>query len=163
MPETRPERTGWRDEAISRRHREWGACAGVDIDFLLVEYRAGYPYALIEYKNKTSELGKAILAKNWTEANNILCDNTYQALRNLGDKAKIPVLVCIYDKNDRSKYIVFALNYYAKTYVPQLKMYDEIGYVQLLYEIRGMIMPVSLIEKLKGSEEHERHNQNRAS
>ena len=36
--EVRKERTGWRDEEISRRHRLWGvSCAATDIDFLLVE------------------------------------------------------------------------------------------------------------------------------
>ena len=37
MAEVRPERTGWRDEKLSQRHRMWGwDCPAVDIDFLLL-------------------------------------------------------------------------------------------------------------------------------
>lgn len=37
-----PERTGWRDENLSRRHREWGFhCPAVDLGFLLIEYDTG--------------------------------------------------------------------------------------------------------------------------
>lgn len=33
------ERNGWRDERISKRHRQWGRdCPAVDIDFLMLEY-----------------------------------------------------------------------------------------------------------------------------
>lgn len=33
------ERTGWRDERLSRRHREWGFdCPMVDCDFIAVEF-----------------------------------------------------------------------------------------------------------------------------
>jgi len=53
MPEVRQERTGWRCEAISRRHREWGYnCPCVDLDFMVAEYNYGKPVALIEYKEK---------------------------------------------------------------------------------------------------------------
>lgn len=46
-----PERTGWRDEAISARHREWGFdCPGVDIDFLITEYDGGMSVAVVDYK-----------------------------------------------------------------------------------------------------------------
>ncbi len=34
----RQERTGWRDEKISQRHREWGYnCPAVDLDFEVVD------------------------------------------------------------------------------------------------------------------------------
>ncbi len=49
----RPERSGWRDEAISRRHREWGFdVPAVDVDFLLCEYDRATPRALIDYKHE---------------------------------------------------------------------------------------------------------------
>ena len=45
------ERNGWRDEAISLRHRLWGwDCPCVDIDFLLIEFDKSLPVALVEYK-----------------------------------------------------------------------------------------------------------------
>lgn len=46
------ERTGWRDQEISRRHRRWGFhCMATDVDFLLVEHHVGMPIALVEYKH----------------------------------------------------------------------------------------------------------------
>ena len=51
--EVKKERSGWRDEGISRRHRLWGvSCSATDIDFLLVEYIYNTPKAIIEYKNE---------------------------------------------------------------------------------------------------------------
>lgn len=52
----RTERTGWRDQEISARHRHWGFdCPAVDLDFLVVEYNHGLPVALIEYKHNKAE------------------------------------------------------------------------------------------------------------
>jgi hypothetical protein len=49
---TRLERTGWRCQDISERHRAWGVdCPAVDMDFVLLEYNHGKPVALIEYKH----------------------------------------------------------------------------------------------------------------
>lgn len=48
---TAHERSGWRDERISLRHREWGLqCPGTDLDFTLVEYNYGNPVAVVDYK-----------------------------------------------------------------------------------------------------------------
>lgn len=50
--EVAPERNGWRDEAISRRHRQYGFhCPAVDLDFVLVEYASGKPKAIVDYKH----------------------------------------------------------------------------------------------------------------
>jgi hypothetical protein len=47
------ERSGWRCEAISQKHREWGFnCPAVDLDFVLLEFNWGKPVAIIEYKEK---------------------------------------------------------------------------------------------------------------
>lgn len=46
------ERTGWRDEEISRRHRRWGFnCPATDLDFLLLEFNHGVPVAVVDYKH----------------------------------------------------------------------------------------------------------------
>ena len=46
------ERSGWRDQEISERHRFWGFnCPSVDLDFLMLEYNHRLPVALIEYKH----------------------------------------------------------------------------------------------------------------
>jgi hypothetical protein len=50
----RTERSGWRDEALSRRHRKWGwDCPGTDFDF--IEYDGGRAVAVVEYKHECSE------------------------------------------------------------------------------------------------------------
>ena len=54
---TRQERTGWRDDAISKRHRRWGFdCPAVDLDFVAVEYNHGKPVAIIEYKHHRARM-----------------------------------------------------------------------------------------------------------
>lgn len=51
----RLERTDWRCQDISRRHREWGFnCPGVDLDFVMAEYNRGKPVAIIEYKHNNA-------------------------------------------------------------------------------------------------------------
>jgi hypothetical protein len=50
------ERTGWRDQAISRRHRDWGFnCPAVDLDFVLLEFNHGSPAAVVDYKHYAKE------------------------------------------------------------------------------------------------------------
>jgi hypothetical protein len=47
------ERTGWRDQELSLRHRHWGFnCPMVDVDFLAVEYDGGVPKVLVDYKHE---------------------------------------------------------------------------------------------------------------
>jgi len=47
------ERTGWRDQSLSERHRSWGAnCPAVDLDFVLIEFHHARPVALVEYKHR---------------------------------------------------------------------------------------------------------------
>lgn len=47
------ERSHWRDEAISLRHRRWWGdnCPAVDLDFLLLEFHHGVSVAIIDYKH----------------------------------------------------------------------------------------------------------------
>jgi len=54
---TRPERTQWRDQKLSERHRAWGFnCPAIDIDFLMVEFHTGKPVAIIDYKRYTGSI-----------------------------------------------------------------------------------------------------------
>ncbi len=83
--DVRPERTGWRDQQISNRHRLWGwDCPGADLDFVMVEFDKGLPKALVEYK----ALGAAFPNQKHP---------TYQALRVLADASGIPFLIVFYD------------------------------------------------------------------
>lgn len=46
------ERTRWRDQEISSRHRAWGMnCPAVDLDFVLLEFNHGIPVAVVDYKH----------------------------------------------------------------------------------------------------------------
>ena len=82
----RQERTGWRDESISARHRHWGFnCPAVDLDFLIVEYNVGKPVGLIEYKHNKARMP-------------IIEHPTYRALSTLADgyREPLPFLVAFY-------------------------------------------------------------------
>jgi hypothetical protein len=49
--QVRPERTGWRDDALARLHQAYGCGhAGSDLVGLFLEYDNGLPVALIEYR-----------------------------------------------------------------------------------------------------------------
>ncbi|MBC7282615.1 hypothetical protein [Hoeflea sp.] len=87
----RKERTGWRCQAISERHREWGYnCPAVDLDFVVAEYNHGKPVALIEYKDRRYD------SANTSNA-------TYQALTSLADgysAGPIPFFIAVYDPDE---------------------------------------------------------------
>ena len=130
----REERTGWRDESISQRHREWGFdCPAQDIDFLLIEYDKCVVKALFEYKNEHA--GKQTRSKP-----------QYKALIDLGNRASIPVFNVRYS-DDLSEYIVTALNELAEEKLPDgirkppRVLMDELGYVTFLYKLRDREIP----------------------
>ena len=136
MPEVRPERTGWRDEGISRRHREWGSgCPALDIDFLLIEYDNGVPKALVEYKNEHAQPQYS-------------SHPSYQALIQLGNSSRIPVFACRY-ASDFSWWRVVPLNEYARFYVPDRTEMDELGWVSLLYKIREKQVPDDVVRNIQ--------------
>lgn len=87
----RAERSSWRCQAISERHRHWGYnCPAVDLDFVVAEYNHGKPVALVEYKEK-----------NWNPANT--SNATYNALKALADgyvDGPIPFLIAVYDADE---------------------------------------------------------------
>lgn len=129
-----PERTGWRDQEISARHRLWGfACPAVDIDFLLLEYDSGNPTALIEYKNERARQQS-------------LCHPTYQALKKLADDAKIPLIVCRY-KTDFSVFTAEPLNDLATLVLPKKTHMLEPDWIVFLHKMRGREMSSGLIRK----------------
>jgi len=84
--EVRQERTGWRDQELSLRHRMWGwDCPMVDLDFLGLEYDTKKPACLVEYKHECAKPGHKKEA-------------SYQALIELGNgyRAGIPVFAVRY-------------------------------------------------------------------
>lgn len=130
--QVRVERTGWRDLALSERHRLWGMdCPMLDVDFLAVEYDLGLPQAIVEYKEAHAQ-------KQWS------LHPSFKALQILGTRANLPVFAVRYAA-DFCSFRVTALNALAKTYVPHATDLSEVGYVSLLYRIRGRAMPSGLL------------------
>lgn len=133
MMDVQSERTGWRDEGLSRRHRRWGwDCPAVDLDFLMLEYDHGKASAIVEYKNEHA-------------APQYATHPTYQAMIDLGNRAMIPVIACRYS-DDFSKWRVVPLNEFAKTFVPDRTEMTEKQWVKLLYKIRGYDVPDSVLD-----------------
>ena len=127
--QVRKERTHWRDERLSERHRTWGwDCPVTGIDFLLLEYNNSAPSALVEYKHERA-------------TPQYVTNSSIKALSALGTQAEIPFFVCRY-ADDFSWWKAVPLNVFACVFVPverrgQSKEMTEDEWVTLLYEIRG--------------------------
>lgn len=132
------EKLGWRDEWISERHREYGFdCPAVDIDFLMLEYNHGAPVALIEYKHVNALL-KGI---DFSRAN-------IRALNEAARRMDIPFAVVFYCR-DSASFQAHPLNTQARRWFrsPFQRM-TELQYVEVLYAIRGLELPVGVSERL---------------
>lgn len=132
---SRHERSGWRDEDLSRRHREWGFdCPAVDLDFVMVEYDNAEPVALIEYKQE----GAMRVAPG---------NPSLVAIRRLADRAGVYAFVVRYGEN-LDWYTARALNFRAKGVVPEPegRTMAEDEYVAFLHFLRGRIAQDGLAE-----------------
>lgn len=134
MQQVRPERSGWRDQALSERHRQWGwdlPC--LDIDCMFIEYNNGKAAAIVEYKNEN--------------AAPINPDHpSIRAMIGLANNSDIPAYLVRY-ATDFSWFKVHSLNGFGKKYlihdghnVEQVQM-DETGYIALMHEVRGLKPP----------------------
>lgn len=132
MKSVKQERSGWRDLALSQRHRRWGwDCPAVDLDFLFLEYDKGKAVALVEYKHERA-------------APQYRTHPTYQAMIDLGTRAQIPVIGCRYAQ-DFSWWRPRALNAIAKIWIQaEQSQITERDWVTLLYRIRGYEPPADL-------------------
>jgi hypothetical protein len=129
------ERTGWRDEAISGRHRQWGFnCPAVDLDFLVVEYNLGLPVGLVEYKHVNARMPNPE-------------HPTYRALRDLADnyaEGPLPFMLVFYQP-DVWSFRVYPLNDVSRTFYSLAPEYDGVSihlterrYVKSLYHMRQL-------------------------
>lgn len=124
MPEVRKERTGWRDQGLSERHRKWGYdCPLIDLDFVMLEYDRGRATALVEYKNEHAKTQHS-------------SHPSYRALIGLGNDANLPVFACRY-ADDFSWWRVVPLNMHAKKYVSEPRTMTEWEWVTVLCNTRG--------------------------
>lgn len=121
---SRDERSGWRDEDFSRRHRNYGFNTPMnDIDFLCVEYDRLKAVALVEYKHEYAKECR-------------LSDAQFEVLRDLARRAQLPLFLVRYAGN-YAWFKVAPLNEYAQRFVPSICEMKEMEYVELLYRIRG--------------------------
>jgi len=134
MPEVRAERNGWRDEGLSRRHRRWGwNCPAVDLDCVFLEYDKAKAVAIVEYKCESAEP----LMPSHPSA---------LALRDLGDRANLPVFVVRYAK-DYSRYKVQPMNKIAKLVQADRIEMTEKQYITFLHALRGYDIPQDVLDQ----------------
>lgn len=141
---TATERSGFRDERLSRRHRFWGeGCPAVDADFILAEYNHKVPVALIDYK------AKAWSFRDW-DANL----GTLTELAN-GYRDGIPFFVVSYSSDTLDWFKVYPINEKAQE---KLDGYDEMcplvlieekRYVAFLYWLRGRKTPQPVVDDIQ--------------
>jgi hypothetical protein len=132
LKQVRPERTGWRDEEISRRHREWGYdCPAVDLDFVLIEFDRCKACALVDYKHQ--------------ECKTPPTSASLAAMSDLASRAKIPAFACWY-ADDFSWFWPVPLNQHAEQWAPKPygKKLSERQWVEMLYVMRGRPAPEEL-------------------
>ena len=117
------ERSGWRDESISLRHRLYGNNVPMqDLDCVELDY--GVPVAFMEWKNehaaKCSSLSPQIQTLVW-----------------IANKCERPAFGIRY-ASDFSWWRVTALNDLARKFIPEpATQMTEIEYVDFLYSLRG--------------------------
>lgn len=118
------ERTGWRDKAISQRHRTWGDFGkAIDIDFVLIESTfAAEPKALIEYKAQPGGYARQFQLR---------------LLSNLSNMAGLPFFVAKY-WSDTWAFIVLPQNVHAEQWMKSERRMTERQYVEFLQSIRGV-------------------------
>lgn len=131
------ERTGWRDEDISRRHREWGYnCPAVDLDFVMAEYNYGRPVALVEYKYKEAQVKYS--------------HPTYKALRALADgygANGIPFIIAFYCNVDWWFQVV-PMNKNAENFYQGFFDLTESQFVDSLYHMRKNVLLQSDVDAI---------------
>lgn len=129
------ERTGWRDSALSERHRSWGLdCPALDMDFIMLEYDHGAATALVEYKNEHA-------------APQYATHPSYRALVDIGNRAGLPVFACRY-ATDFTWFTVVPLNDKAREQIGHRQSMTELEWVETLYRTRGYELPDDIRESI---------------
>jgi hypothetical protein len=129
--------TGWRDEALSRRHRAWGVnCPAQDVDLVLVEYDRSEPVALVEYtrRRKLVDGDKSKVT----------------VLFKLAERSRLPAFVVRYTA-DLATFAVEPASFSALKWVAREgAVMSERDFVRLLYRLRGRSLPAEIEVTLAG-------------
>lgn len=129
------ERTGWRDRALSERHRTWGWDAPF-VDFDGIEYDDGEPLFMVEYK----EEGAPPVSPS---AANV------RALCAVGDRARLPFFIVRYGRTPDWWFHVRPANRIAKALrdLPQGRI-SERDYVVFRYRFAKCEPPADVLARL---------------
>ena len=132
MKQVAQERTGWRDRALSERHRAWGWDAPF-VDFDGIEYDNGVPLFIVEYKEESAP---PVLP---TAAN-------VRALCSVGDRANLPFFIVRYGRTPDWWFIVRPANKVAKALpnLPQGRI-SERDYVLFRYRFANREPPADIL------------------
>lgn len=147
------ERTGFRDQQLSARHRDWGFdVPAVDIDWTVLEYDARVPKAIVEYKRGLSWLERANDRSNLAALSDLAT-----GYRNCGDSectacrpGGIPFVLVRYmpgpwrfkmePRNARAVHLI-------STKIVNLIL-TEAKYVEFLYWLSGKKLPADVTARL---------------
>jgi len=143
------ERTGFRDESISRRHREWGIdCPAVDVDLMLIEYDKGIPAALVDYKERHSSVPLVSQSANMKALGGLFNVNGQQ----------LPFIVCYYDRETWA-FKAHPMNARAVDIMCTDKPLEltENEWVKWLYFIRGRVVDSTIAASRQHIQWNERH------
>jgi hypothetical protein len=130
---------------LGLRHRLYGVdLPAVDIDFLLCEYNRNRAVALIEYKHCSA--GEDRMHWDGRDVPRVLTKSAIVTLRNLAERARLPLLVAFYDP-DSWRYDIYEL-FDGRGFSLKNECLTELEFVRFLYKLRGMKMPEELHGKL---------------
>lgn len=137
------ERSGWRCEKISARHRLWGYnCPAVDLDFVVAEYNHEKPVALIEYKDKQAQSPD-------------VRHPTYGALKCLANgfnEGALPFFIATYCSDDWW-FRLTPMNEAAEKFYSSLRKDEAITekrFVKSLYVMRKHILTINDLRLIEG-------------
>lgn len=141
-----PERTGWRDEKFSKRHRDYYGYDAplVDVDhmvdahteaFIGMEYDRALPVALLEAKATGAQPTN-------------LKHPSIRALAHLATNSKIPFFIVRYDASCWN-FFVIPVNAFALKAVPVATVMTELEYVtHIIYGLRNRPVPREIEARL---------------
>ena len=137
-----PERSGWREEALSRRHRDWGlACKMVDLDWFAVEYvvrdGAAHPVLVVDYKQAAAAWPPD--PRDW---NAEALGRFYHA-----DGRQIAMVFVRYWRQPWT-FLVRPGNAEARRILSDSWVMSERKYVRWLYRVRNIEMPAAVGDRL---------------
>jgi hypothetical protein len=133
----KPEGTGWRDQRLSARHRDWGFnVPAVDVDWFVIEYDLAKVMAVIDYKHDP-----AYWPPDETSAN-------ARALRDMADRGRMPFFIVAYGV-DLDWYEPWCVGELASAWADYHgKRLSELEWVEFLYRLRARRLPPTIAARL---------------